>query len=44
MEIFAMEPDVDVIKGWKSGLDKHLILDFHQGDDTNGKILKNNTI
>ena len=35
-----MEPDVDVIKGWKSGLDKHLILDFHQGDDANGKILK----
>lgn len=35
-----MEPDIAVIKEWKSGLDKHLILDFHQGADEPGKLLK----
>lgn len=35
-----MEPDIAVIKEWKSGLDKHLIIDFHYGADEPGKALK----
>jgi len=35
-----MEPDIAVIKDWKSCLDKHLIIDLHQGNDDSGKILK----
>lgn len=35
-----MEPDIAVIKDWKSSLDKHLIIDLHLGDDEAGRTLK----